>query len=387
MLRVLGGVCTVAVLLWSAPLAAQLGKTSAVQVVITAATADDVNIHIAGVNFGANPSVFLGGVPLEGVSVNGTGTEIMAIQPPVTPGTYLLHVSTGIGAPQNATFNLAIGTTGPAGPRGADGKDGTNGLDGKDGEPGPAGPTGPTGPAGPPGTAAPVSLAALVGGACTVGAQTGAITLSTAADGTISFRCVVPTPPPDPGGNDWAPFANKQLYFDAFRQYEFPQQISPSVLPVCLGGFPAEVCVQQPGSTFTLTTTQTNISEPNGETHLGELGSFNAGWQFTFASTLRIRSEIVFIPASCTANVTGQGVVDVNFRFDRRTDPTKDVLIIQDLNFEDLDVTYSNCGLASDVGSLLDELIQSTAIESIRASLASPVCRPRDSMTFGVCTP
>lgn len=134
---------------------AQNGKGPAPQLVIRAASANAVAVEIDGVNFGSSPVVFLGGLPLAGVSVNAAGTEITAINPGFPPGTYLLHVSRGNGTPDNGTFNLTIGAigadgaTGPTGATGATGATGTPGLPGAAGQPGATGATGPTGAAGP----------------------------------------------------------------------------------------------------------------------------------------------------------------------------------------------------------------------------------------------
>jgi hypothetical protein len=112
---------------------AEAGQVPAIHLAIIAARTDATYVHIEGVNFGSSPMVFLGGIPLAGVVVAGAGTQITAQLPAFPPGTYLLHVSAGVRASQNGTFNLTIGAAGPAGPPGADGKDGVNGLNGTDG--------------------------------------------------------------------------------------------------------------------------------------------------------------------------------------------------------------------------------------------------------------
>lgn len=190
---------------------AQLGKVPANQLVVTAAAFDATSIYIEGVNFGSNPIVFLGGIPLGGVIGNSTGTRITALNPALPPGTYLLHVSTGNGTPQNGTFNLTFGAagpqgptgdTGPAGSTGAQGPQGPTGATGATGALGPTGNTGATGPQGvqgPPGIIS--SFDALHGASCTLGGQAGTIELSYAADaGVATLRCVVPPPPPPDEG-------------------------------------------------------------------------------------------------------------------------------------------------------------------------------------------
>lgn len=92
---------------------------------------------MTGVNFGSDPAVSLGGMPLDGVTVNADGTQITVLNPGFLPGTYLLHVSTGRGAVANGTFDLTLGAAGPAGPPGADGQDGQDGAPGAPGPPGP----------------------------------------------------------------------------------------------------------------------------------------------------------------------------------------------------------------------------------------------------------
>ena len=209
--------------LLGAPVAAQLGKAPTPQLVITAATADDAYIYIEGVNFGATPTVFLAGVPLEGASANGAGTSIVAPKPTLVAGTYLLHVSRGNGATHNGTFNLTIGaagTQGPAGPQGPPGPVGPSGADGATGAPGAAGAigatgaTGPQGPAGTPGQPGPpgatgltgpqgapgtlASFDALGGLPCTRNGQAGATTIAYAANGDATLRCVLPPSPTPP---------------------------------------------------------------------------------------------------------------------------------------------------------------------------------------------
>jgi hypothetical protein len=133
---------------------AQLGKGPAPQLIVRAASADAGHIYVAGVNFGDAPTVFLGGLPLGGVSVNSAGTDITAINPGFPPGTYLLHVSRGNGVPDNGTFNLTIGAVGADGAAGATG---ATGATGSQGLPGAAGATGATGAQGATGAAGPLA--------------------------------------------------------------------------------------------------------------------------------------------------------------------------------------------------------------------------------------
>jgi len=144
-------VLAIAVALPCAPAFAQQGKGPTPQLTILAATADPTYVYVVGVNFGASPTVFLGGLPLGGVTTNAAGTEITALNPSFPPGTYLLHVSRGNGTPDNGTFNLTIGAAGaqgPVGPRGDQGPAGVQGPEGPAGAQGPEGPAGPQGPEG-----------------------------------------------------------------------------------------------------------------------------------------------------------------------------------------------------------------------------------------------
>lgn len=72
-------ILVLAVALSGSRASAQLGKVPPPQLVVTAAAADATYISIEGVNFGSSPSVFLGGIPLEGVTVNGSRTQITAL--------------------------------------------------------------------------------------------------------------------------------------------------------------------------------------------------------------------------------------------------------------------------------------------------------------------
>lgn len=65
---------------------AQDGKGPASQLVIRAASADAASVEIAGVNFGSNPVVFLGGLPLAGVHVNAALYRDHGDQSGISPG-------------------------------------------------------------------------------------------------------------------------------------------------------------------------------------------------------------------------------------------------------------------------------------------------------------
>ena len=105
------------------------------QLLIHAASANAAQtvLFVEGKGFTSSSAVYLAGAPLGGVTVNAAGTALTATITGTLPGTYQLHISNGNGTPQNARFEVTIGSIGARG------------------EPGPAGATGATGPQGPPG--------------------------------------------------------------------------------------------------------------------------------------------------------------------------------------------------------------------------------------------
>src|SRR5688500_10174216 len=133
------------------------GKSPASQVIITAAAADpaQTTLFLSGANFERDAAVYLAGIPLGNVVVGSGGQTLTASLPPgVLPGSYRVFVIQGNGKPQNATFDVTLGSTGaegPAGPPGPPGPQGEPGLPGPQGEPGAIGATGPQGPMGLPG--------------------------------------------------------------------------------------------------------------------------------------------------------------------------------------------------------------------------------------------
>lgn len=165
--------------------------------VITAVIVDEANLYISGANFGANPSVFLSGMPLTR-TINPLGTEITASLPlpSVAPGTYLLHVSRGNAPQHNATFSVAIGAIGPPGPEGPTGPTGPPGPEGPPGPDGPVGPMGPIGPVGPAGPAGPAGAAGAVGPAgpnpfATLSCPAGQAVVAIALTDPIQVKCAV----------------------------------------------------------------------------------------------------------------------------------------------------------------------------------------------------
>jgi hypothetical protein len=127
------------------------------QVVINAAAANPTHttLFVEGKNFASNTAVYLGGVPLGGVTVNAAGTVLTATITGTLPGSYQLHISNGPATPQNARFEVTLGHAG------APGEPGPQGEPGKQGERGPQGEPGPPGPPGPPGSDQSAAIAAM----------------------------------------------------------------------------------------------------------------------------------------------------------------------------------------------------------------------------------
>jgi hypothetical protein len=86
------------------------------------------------------------------------------------------------------------------GAKGDPGAAGTPGLPGPPGAKGDAGEAGAAGPPGPPGPAgAPATLAGLSGTACAVSGRSGTVSVATASDGNVTFRCEATATGPPPG--------------------------------------------------------------------------------------------------------------------------------------------------------------------------------------------
>ncbi|MEM7217373.1 MAG: DNRLRE domain-containing protein [Pseudomonadota bacterium] len=139
--------------------------TPGTDLLVQAVTADLVGerLMVRGVNFdnGAVPAVFLGDIGGLALAELPSATQIDAVLPATTPeGQYLLQVTTGAAAEQNATLAITIGgggvgPPGPAGPEGPAGPPGAAGAPGAMGPMGAMGAQGPIGPAGPEGAAGP----------------------------------------------------------------------------------------------------------------------------------------------------------------------------------------------------------------------------------------
>lgn len=171
--------------------------------------ADPPTLSILGRNFGAHPSVWLGGPhgEMDELEVlSSTDASILARLTATEPGTYLLVVSSGRGdARRHFSVDVAIGAggaTGPVGPKGDPGEKGDKGdkvevvVKSLQGQPGPPGPPGPTGPAGLSGLPGPTGPAGSTGTAGAPGA-TGATgpqgtpgTPGTLGDGSVTTRMI-----------------------------------------------------------------------------------------------------------------------------------------------------------------------------------------------------
>lgn len=101
------------------------------------------------------------------------------------------------GAPGPKGDTGATGAPGPKGDAGASGAPGAKGDTGAPGPTGDAGAAGAQGPAGPKGDPGAASLAALAGTSCSRGETQpeGRLTVSTAADGTVTLRCAAVAQP------------------------------------------------------------------------------------------------------------------------------------------------------------------------------------------------
>lgn len=172
----------------------------------TSMSADRTTVFIDGENLGRQPRVWVDGTRLTGVTVDATGTHVVATLPVLQPATYLLQLATKDrqfsfdDVDHVATFVLVVtdgatghGETGPAGPRGPAGPAGPVGPGGPIG---PIGPIGPAGPAGAPGVIG--SFDALAGLSCVRDGANGHVQLLYAGNGDATLRCVLTSPPPPP---------------------------------------------------------------------------------------------------------------------------------------------------------------------------------------------
>jgi plastocyanin len=180
---------TQGILLLTLTLSASLLANERREPVITATSisADHTTVFVDGENFGRQPRVWVNGTRLTGVTVDVTGTHIVAALPVLQPATYLLQIVTKDrsflfdDADHATTFALVVGGT--AGP-------------GEAGPPGPRGPIGPAGPAGAPGVIG--SFDALAGLSCVRDGANGHIQLLYASNGDATLRCALTSPPPPP---------------------------------------------------------------------------------------------------------------------------------------------------------------------------------------------
>jgi len=138
-------------------LAASVSADSRRPMVVVSAevSATGTTLFVSGARFGRAPEVRLGGMLLEGVVVNASGTNLTANLPALPPGSYKLEVTRVYSVQRNdddvSRLTVAIGTIGPKGETGSMGATGGTGAQGE------------TGPQGVPGSVA------LAGQVCPVG--------------------------------------------------------------------------------------------------------------------------------------------------------------------------------------------------------------------------
>jgi len=120
-------------------------------------SADQTILFVLGRFFDQRTILILGDYVLGGVQVAPNGTQITALMPVLSPGTYRLtiaRIGDSMTSGRTVWVDVTVGAVGPRGPRG---DIGPQGPQGPQGEIGPAGPqglqgvAGPTGPAGPQG--------------------------------------------------------------------------------------------------------------------------------------------------------------------------------------------------------------------------------------------
>ena len=158
-------IATITIVLTTMAVARAQANARQPEITATLVSTDQTILFVNGVNFGAHPIVTLAETQLAGVSVDGSGRQLVAQLPGVLPGTYLVRVSNEQFA---ATFAVTVGEVGPRGPVGLSGPAGPAGTAGPTGATGPAGPLGAdgaVGPAGPAGAAGAIGPAGPAGSA------------------------------------------------------------------------------------------------------------------------------------------------------------------------------------------------------------------------------
>ena len=201
---------------------------------VASATVDygGATVTIQGANFGSSPAVTLDNVtfPTQSVASGRIVASFPSSMPPSSflPGTYLLTLTFKNQLPAVFTVDIgANGARGPQGPAGFPGPQGPQGIQGPTGTTGAAGPAGPagmpgaagatgsqgpqglsgaqgtqgvpgpTGPRGAAGSSGISSLTDLSGLPCSIGAATGATSVSFGSGGVAVFACqTAPVVPP-----------------------------------------------------------------------------------------------------------------------------------------------------------------------------------------------
>lgn len=359
---------------------------------ITSAEPDDEHgrLVIRGPDFGTTtPTVTLYGFTLPVHSF--TRTEIVTDLPDaVPPGTHALVVIRHSPPPAVGAFVVTIGAVGPAG---------ADGVPGPQGEPGDAGPPGPPGMNGERGDPGPslASIGDLNGVACLVDGEAGRVTVSTAPDGSISFRCIATTPDPDPDPDPatCAPFSTEVQMLQEFAAFLIPATANVPVVETCIGSpFQVEVCVDASLTGFAMTVDSRSVSIPASPWTIparGTMGQINVSAQFDLTTPvpLTVRYSVVGVPGSCAATIQVSNIAMVaNIVFDR-TDPARDVFLTSTLNTVDDSGALQIDGCSS-VASLIAPMLESftdQAVAQAVAQNATPVCRACESTSFERCAP
>jgi hypothetical protein len=146
-------------------------------------------------------------------------------------------------------------------------------------------------------------------------------------------------------------------------------------------------CVEASADGVTLTTELVALSAI-GFTPLGQLTSFHYDWRFRIAvAPLNVRYQILGISGSCTLTPQADPVeMGVNFTFDRR-DIARDVISVENVQLGPTPISFGGgCGSVLDFFlPVAEDSLRQLVAEITSRSLASPVCRSRDSTTFEVC--
>ena len=216
------------------------------------------------------------------------------------------------------------------------------------------------------------------------------MSVTTAANGDISFRCVLP--PVDPNAGFDAPLETVDKYFVAFKQFEFPAHASSPFARTCFGDPSGALgiggCLGPSAAGLALDTTSVNISfPPPGPTPLGALGHFDARWIFALSGIVPFQYQVLGINGSCSVSVNGPAMgVNLVFEFDRMNDSTQDVIRLQSISDLAGNIDLGNCGGLAEFGELVLDSVRAQAAQAVVEALgATRVCRARGTDVFTAC--